>query len=204
MASGKSPVEVLTASRRAAPYPFVICVGRENEPSRVRRSILGRTYSTGSGTVSNPACGVVVNSIPASRFDGRDQRLRDVRWKVVEGVTGVKTAIMPLLRMAGSLRIWKRFSSCRISRRLGPLGTGKQIQIDAGHWKAIRFGPPGWSAVIGAIIQQWLLIVGGLIFLADMRGILTIVVRPTCDAPIVIGVVNGWDREPYYSLLPYR
>jgi hypothetical protein len=38
IASGTSPVDVLHAAQRSGRHPFVICVGREQEPSRIRRS----------------------------------------------------------------------------------------------------------------------------------------------------------------------
>jgi len=38
IASGKSPVEVLHAAQQSGRHPFVICVGREEEPCRIRRS----------------------------------------------------------------------------------------------------------------------------------------------------------------------
>ena len=38
VASGRSPVEVFHAAHRAAEHPFFICVGREEEPCRIRRS----------------------------------------------------------------------------------------------------------------------------------------------------------------------
>jgi hypothetical protein len=38
VASGTSPVAVFHAAGAAAPHPFVTCVGRENEPCRMRRA----------------------------------------------------------------------------------------------------------------------------------------------------------------------
>src|ERR1700731_3376976 len=37
IASGSSPVEVLHAAQQSGRHPFVICVGREEEPCRIRR-----------------------------------------------------------------------------------------------------------------------------------------------------------------------
>lgn len=37
VASGTSPVEVLHAAEATGLHPFFICVGREEEPSRIRR-----------------------------------------------------------------------------------------------------------------------------------------------------------------------
>ena len=39
IASGTSPVEVLHAAQPADRHPFFICVGREDEPCRIRRSL---------------------------------------------------------------------------------------------------------------------------------------------------------------------
>ncbi len=38
VASGTRPVAVLHAARQAAPHPYMICVGREDEPYRMRRA----------------------------------------------------------------------------------------------------------------------------------------------------------------------
>jgi hypothetical protein len=38
VASGSSPVEVLHAAQQSGRHPFVICVGREEEPCRILRS----------------------------------------------------------------------------------------------------------------------------------------------------------------------
>jgi len=38
IASGTSPVEVLHAAQQSGRHPFIICVGREEEPCRIRRS----------------------------------------------------------------------------------------------------------------------------------------------------------------------
>src|ERR1700730_13111304 len=38
VASGSSPVAVFHAAHQAAQHPFFICVGREEEPCRIRRS----------------------------------------------------------------------------------------------------------------------------------------------------------------------
>jgi hypothetical protein len=37
VAAGTSPVAVFHAAEAAAPHPFVTCVGREDEPCRMRR-----------------------------------------------------------------------------------------------------------------------------------------------------------------------
>jgi hypothetical protein len=38
IASGSSPVSVLETARKVNEHPFLICVGREDEPSRMRRA----------------------------------------------------------------------------------------------------------------------------------------------------------------------
>ncbi|HEX4794976.1 MAG TPA: DUF5678 domain-containing protein [Humisphaera sp.] len=46
VASGASPVEVFHAAQQSGLHPFVICVGKEDEPSRIRRSVfLENLYS---------------------------------------------------------------------------------------------------------------------------------------------------------------
>src|SRR5436305_2364396 len=44
IASGTSPVEVFHAAQQTGRHPFFICVGREDEPCRIRRS--GSPYDT--------------------------------------------------------------------------------------------------------------------------------------------------------------
>jgi predicted aspartyl protease len=48
VASGDSPVDVLHASQPSSRHPFFICVGREDEPCRIRRSTFAydRTYAS--------------------------------------------------------------------------------------------------------------------------------------------------------------
>src|SRR5688572_18382784 len=38
VASGNSPVSVLAAAQKVNQHPFLICVGREDEPTRMRRA----------------------------------------------------------------------------------------------------------------------------------------------------------------------
>ena len=40
IASGASPVEVFHAAEQSGRHPFVTCVGREDEPCRMRRSTI--------------------------------------------------------------------------------------------------------------------------------------------------------------------
>jgi hypothetical protein len=49
IASGTSPVEVLHAAQPADRHPFFICVGRENEPCRIRRMSFGTRRSCSGG-----------------------------------------------------------------------------------------------------------------------------------------------------------
>lgn len=57
IASGRSPVEVFHAAHRAADHPFFICVGREDEPCRIRRS----TFAYDNITFRGPSGEVIVN-----------------------------------------------------------------------------------------------------------------------------------------------
>ena len=41
IASGSSPVQVLHVAQRTGRHPFVTCVGREDTPQRMRRSVYG-------------------------------------------------------------------------------------------------------------------------------------------------------------------
>lgn len=47
VASGKSPVQILHAAKRAEPHAFFVCVGREFEPTRMRRAVFSydKSYS---------------------------------------------------------------------------------------------------------------------------------------------------------------
>jgi hypothetical protein len=46
IASGTSPVEVFHAAEQFGRHPFFICVGREEEPTRIRRSTFRTTPAT--------------------------------------------------------------------------------------------------------------------------------------------------------------
>jgi hypothetical protein len=52
IASGTSPVAVLHAAQQSGRHPFVICVGKESEPSRVRRCLF--PYDTSYPTEALP------------------------------------------------------------------------------------------------------------------------------------------------------
>jgi hypothetical protein len=56
VASGKSPVAVGHAAMEAAEHPFVTCVGREHEPTRMRRVVFG--YDTTYPGEPLPVCRV--------------------------------------------------------------------------------------------------------------------------------------------------
>ena len=47
VASGRRPVMVLHAARQAAEHPYIICVGREDEPYRIRRANFAYDMSYG-------------------------------------------------------------------------------------------------------------------------------------------------------------
>jgi hypothetical protein len=47
IATGKSPVEVFHLAQRSGRHPFVTCVGREDEPARMRRSSFGGSAPQG-------------------------------------------------------------------------------------------------------------------------------------------------------------
>jgi predicted RNase H-like HicB family nuclease len=48
VASGHRPVMVLHAARQAAEHPYIICVGREDEPYRMRRTDLPGCLTQGA------------------------------------------------------------------------------------------------------------------------------------------------------------
>src|ERR1019366_1442265 len=47
VASGRRPVMVLHAARQAAEHPYIFCVGREEEPYRIRRANFAYDMSYG-------------------------------------------------------------------------------------------------------------------------------------------------------------
>ncbi len=53
IAAGTSPIAVLEAAQKTGRHPFVVCVGREDEPSRMRRSSFGLSESKRPG---GPKC----------------------------------------------------------------------------------------------------------------------------------------------------
>ena len=52
VASGDSPVRVLHAAQRTGRHPFVTCVGREDTPQRMRRSVFTIFTSTSPHSAS--------------------------------------------------------------------------------------------------------------------------------------------------------
>jgi hypothetical protein len=74
VASGRSPVEVFHAAHRAAQHPFFICVGREEEPCRIRRSSF--RYDTSYPGEALPVIDVEFRHASGSRGDlNRGRRL---------------------------------------------------------------------------------------------------------------------------------
>jgi hypothetical protein len=62
IASGESPVQVMHAGQLSAPHAFLICVGREDEPTRMRRVAFPYDSSyRGEAHFRGPAREVVVN-----------------------------------------------------------------------------------------------------------------------------------------------
>jgi hypothetical protein len=59
IASGTSPVEVFHAAAESGRHPFVICVGREEEPTRIRRASFPYDRGDLGGSVPEPAREVV-------------------------------------------------------------------------------------------------------------------------------------------------
>lgn len=70
IASGSRPVVVFHAAHAAAQHPFVTCVGRENEPCRMRR--IGFPYDTSYPSEALPVMRVEfrpVSGIPGLMLD---------------------------------------------------------------------------------------------------------------------------------------
>lgn len=65
IASGTSPVEVLHAAQQTGQHPYVACVGRENEPARIRRAEF--SYDTRYRGEALPAIEVGFRASPGSR-----------------------------------------------------------------------------------------------------------------------------------------
>lgn len=76
IASGSSPVEVFHQAHASAPHPFVACVGREDEPTLMRRSsfaydttytgealpVISVEFRTTAGSVGTPFDRVIVDT----------------------------------------------------------------------------------------------------------------------------------------------
>ena len=67
VASGRSPVEVFHAAHQAARHPFFICVGREDEPCRVRRSTFA--YDTSYPGEALPSISVEFRQLNTKTFN---------------------------------------------------------------------------------------------------------------------------------------
>ena len=99
IASGTSPVEVLHAAQETGRHPFVICVGREEEPCRIRRSVFG--YDTGYPGEALPAIIVEFRQVSGSPRVVLDRVIPD---------TGADASVLPwadcqLLQLVPSLGI---------------------------------------------------------------------------------------------------
>jgi hypothetical protein len=73
IASGTSPVEVLHTAQQSGRHPFVICVGREEEPCRIRRCAF--PYDTGYPGEPLPTLSVEFRETSDPRHGRRCQRL---------------------------------------------------------------------------------------------------------------------------------
>jgi predicted aspartyl protease len=161
--SGKSPVRVLHAARRAAAHPFVICVGREQEPSRVRRSAF--PYDTNYIGESLPLLDVEFRQNPGAAGIVFDRVIPD---------TGADTSILPwidcqalqldpnqatpgyLSGVAGGsvasivFDVWVELDGneypCRV--HADPIGTERILGRDVLNWLNVLFRGPACEVVV--------------------------------------------------------
>jgi Family of unknown function (DUF5678) len=74
IASGTSPVDVLHAAQQSGRHPFVICAGREEEPSRIRRATFA--YDAGCPCGGRETRRAVIVWVHYTRKADADQRAR--------------------------------------------------------------------------------------------------------------------------------
>jgi hypothetical protein len=96
IASGSSPVTVFHAAEASGRHPFFICVGREDEPCRIRR--VTSTYDTGYPGEDLPLIGVEIRHTSGSAGVALDRVIPD---------TGADASVLPwvdcqLLQLAPS------------------------------------------------------------------------------------------------------
>lgn len=91
VATGTRPVVVLHAARQAAEHPFMICVGREGEPYRVRRAAFA--YNTSYSGEPLPVLRAEFRSNPGVTGQVLDQVIVD---------TGADTSVLPWCGLSAS------------------------------------------------------------------------------------------------------
>lgn len=99
VASGRSPVEVFHAAHRAAQHPFFICVGREDEPSRIRRSTRQSLRLSGLPQSLKVAPSAGAGSVPtAVRLSNRTREIGEflavLERGYVHGADGTSSTIL--------------------------------------------------------------------------------------------------------------
>lgn len=119
VASGRSPVEVLHAAQKTGRHPFFICVGREAEPTRIRRSSF--PYDTGYAGEPLPIIDVefrVTQTSPGVTFD-----------RVITD-TGADASILPW-KDCQSLQLIPTFG---VPGVIGGIGGGITTSIEFNIW----------------------------------------------------------------------
>jgi predicted aspartyl protease len=84
IASGSSPVDVFHRAQTTGLHPFVTCVGRENEPTRIRRSIFG--YDTSYAGEPLPVISIELRTASGSPGTVLDRMIVD---------TGADATVLP-------------------------------------------------------------------------------------------------------------
>lgn len=163
VASGDSPVEVLHASRQSSRHPFFICVGREEEPCRIRRSTFAydRSYSSEAlplvsaefSQTSNSAGIVLDRVIPDTGADASVLPWADcelLQLDVAQGMPAVVSGIAGGVTASITFRVWVHLDGqdypCRLQADF--TGTERILGRDVLNRLEILFRGPSGEVVV--------------------------------------------------------
>lgn len=163
VASGTSPVEVFHNAQTSGRHPFVICVGREDEPSRMRRSVFAydQTYlveplpvvSVEFRTVSG-STGVVLDRVIADT--GADATAlpwadcQQVGLNPTFGVPGIMGGVGGGRAATVAFRVWAWVDGTQYSCRLQAdfVGSERILSRDVLNQMEVLFRGPSGEVVI--------------------------------------------------------
>jgi hypothetical protein len=169
IASGNSAVDVLHASQQSGRHPFVICVGRENEPCRIRRAVLAYdTQYAGEAlplvtvefrTASGSPGAVLNEVIPDTGADASILPWTDclhLQLSPAQGFPGLLSGVAGSASATIAFQIWAHLDGidyrCRVQADF--VGQERVLGRDVMNRLEILFRGPSGEVVINPYAQQ--------------------------------------------------